>query len=228
MIFEGRDGAGKDGAIKRIIAHLSPRNTRVAALPKPSDREQGEWYFQRYVRYLPSAGEWVLFNRSWYNRAGVEVVMGFSTLAEQEQFLLDAPVLRTRSLTQSGVTLVIKYWLDVSRDEQQERLQERRTDPLKKLKTGPDGRGGPKSGFRAPIPPARNDMLTRTHTPVAPWICVRSDHHEARATEHACAAQAERHGAGPGMMPPKVDDPDPQVLFPFEAEALHTTGVWLR
>jgi len=90
VIFEGRDAAGKDGAIKRIVDHLSPRNTRVVALPKPSDREAGEWYFQRYVRYLPSTGEWVLFNRSWYNRAGVERVMEFCTPDQTEQFLIDA------------------------------------------------------------------------------------------------------------------------------------------
>src|SRR5215471_14704690 len=135
VIFEGRDAAGKDGAIQRVVEHLSPRNTRVVALPKPSDREASEWYFQRYVRYLPAAGEWVVFNRSWYNRAGVEKVMGFCTPEQTEQFLLDAPVFE-RMLVESGVTLV-KLWLDVSRKEQKQRLKERRTDPLKKLKTGP-------------------------------------------------------------------------------------------
>jgi len=213
IIFEGRDAAGKDGAIKRITEHLSPRNTRVIALPKPSDREQSEWYFQRYVRYLPAGGEWVLFNRSWYNRAGVEVVMGFSTPAEQEQFLLDVPSFE-RMLVQSGA-LVIKYWLDVSREEQHERLQERRTDPVKKLKTGPMDVEAEKR-FDA-YTRARDDMLTRTHTPVAPWICVRSDNKkQARLNvmRHLLHALA---GADLGKKAPKIDA---DVLFPFDAEAL--------
>jgi polyphosphate kinase 2 len=213
IIFEGRDAAGKDGAIKRITEHLSPRNTRVIALPKPTDREQSEWYFQRYVRYLPAGGEWVLFNRSWYNRAGVEVVMGFSTLAEQEQFLLDVPSFE-RMIVQSGA-LVIKYWLDVSREEQHVRLKERRTDPVKKLKTGPMDVEAEKR-FDA-YTRARDDMLTRTHTPVAPWICVRSDNKkQARLNimRHLLCALA-----GPDLAK-KTPKPDADILFPFDAEAL--------
>jgi polyphosphate kinase 2 len=213
IIFEGRDAAGKDGVILRIIEHLSPRNTRVIALSKPSDREQSEWYFQRYVRYLPAGSEWVLFNRSWYNRAGVEVVMGFSTPAQQEQFLLDVPSFE-RMLVQSGA-LVIKYWLDVSREEQHKRLKERRTDPLKRLKTGPMDVEAEKR-FDA-YTRARDDMLTRTHTPVAPWICVRSDNKkEARLNimRHLLCALA---GANLAKKAPK---PDAKILFPFDAEAL--------
>lgn len=213
IIFEGRDAAGKDGTIKRIIEHLSPRNTRVVALSKPSDREQSEWYFQRYVRYLPAGGEWVLFNRSWYNRAGVEVVMGFSTAAEQEQFLLDVPSFE-RMLVQSGA-LVIKYWLDVSREEQHKRLTERRTDPLKRLKTGPMDVEAERR-FDA-YTRARDDMLTRTHTPIAPWICVHSDNKKlARLNimRHLLNALA---GANLARKAPK---PDADILFSFEAEAL--------
>ena len=132
VVMEGRDGAGKDGSIKRITEHLSPRNTRVIALPKPSDREQSQWYFQRYAAHLPAAGELVILNRSWYNRAGVETVMGFSTPAEQAQFLRDAPDFE-RMLVESGITLV-KIWLDISKKEQAARLEARRTDPLKALK----------------------------------------------------------------------------------------------
>ncbi|MCW5760597.1 MAG: polyphosphate kinase 2, partial [Phenylobacterium sp.] len=119
VIFEGRDTAGKDGAIKRIVEYLSIRATRVVALPKPTERERSEWYFQRYVAHLPAAGELVILNRSWYNRAGVERVMGFASVEDQETFLRDVPVFE-RMLVGSGVRLV-KLWLDISRGEQRER-----------------------------------------------------------------------------------------------------------
>src|ERR1700735_662912 len=115
IVFEGRDGAGKDGAIKRITEHLAPRNTRVIAPPKPSDRQNSEWVFPRYVRHLPAAGEIVIFNRSWYNRAGVERVMGFSTPREQEDFLRDAPIFE-RMLVETDIR-IIKFWLDISKKE---------------------------------------------------------------------------------------------------------------
>jgi polyphosphate kinase 2 len=213
VIFEGRDAAGKDGTIHRLVEHLSPRNTRVVALPKPSDREASEWYFQRYVRYLPAAGEWVVFNRSWYNRAGVERVMGFCTPAETERFLLDAPGFE-RMLVESGVTL-IKIWLDVSRDEQKARLKERRTDPLKKLKTGPMDVEAQKrfDGYTE----ARDEMLMRTHAPPAPWVCVRADHKKPARLE---VIRYLLHAIGCPHIARKVEDPDPKVLFPFEAAAL--------
>ena len=213
VIFEGRDAAGKDGAIKRVVEHLSPRNTRVVALPKPSDREVSEWYFQRYVRYLPAASEWVIFNRSWYNRAGVERVMGFCTPEQTEQFLLDAPVFE-RMLEQSGTTLV-KIWLDVSRKEQKARLKERRTDPLKKLKTGPMDIEAQKR-FDA-YTEARDEMLMRTHTPPAPWVCVRSDH---KKPARLAVLRHLLNAIGCPAIARKVEDPDPKVLFPFEAAAL--------
>ena len=112
IIFEGRDGAGKDGSIERITEHLAPRNTRVISLPKPSDRERSQWYFQRYIHHLPAAGELVIFNRSWYNRAGVEPVMGFCTPSEHEDFLRDVSALE-RMLEEAGIRLV-KLWLDIS------------------------------------------------------------------------------------------------------------------
>jgi polyphosphate kinase 2 len=132
VLLEGRDAAGKDGIIKRIVEHLSPRETRVVAWPAPSNREQTEWYFQRYVEHLPAAAEFVLFNRSWYNRAGVERVMGFCTETEVETFFEDAPVFE-RMLVNSGIRL-FKYYLDIDRDEQKERLRERRCDPLSQWK----------------------------------------------------------------------------------------------
>jgi polyphosphate kinase 2 len=214
VIFEGRDAAGKDGTIQRVVEHLSPRNTRVVALPKPSDREVSEWYFQRYARYLPAAGEWVMFNRSWYNRAGVERVMGFCTPEQTEQFLIDAPVFE-RMLVEAGVTLV-KVWLDVSRGEQKGRLKERRTDPLKKLKTGPMDVEAQRR-FDA-YTAARDDMLMRTHTPSAPWVCVRADH---KKPARLAVIRHLLHAMGCPEIASKVRDADPKVLFPFESEALH-------
>jgi polyphosphate kinase 2 len=172
VIFEGRDGAGKDGTIARITQHLAPRDTRVVSLPKPSDREHSEWYFQRYVSRLPAAGEWVIFNRSWYNRAGVEPVMGFCTAREHEDFLRDVPAFE-RMLEESDLRLV-KIWLDISKGEQAARLRARRDDPLKQLKVS-DLDGVAKKKWRE-YSAARDQMLLRTHSPIAPWVCVRADH----------------------------------------------------
>jgi polyphosphate kinase 2 len=135
VIFEGRDGAGKDGSIKRIVEHLSPRETRIVALGKPSDRETSEWYFERYVAQLPSKGEFALFNRSWYNRAGVEHVMGFCTEKEYLEFMKTVNGFEAM-LVGSGMKL-IKYYLDISKKEQAERLLDRTKDPLKQWKTSP-------------------------------------------------------------------------------------------
>src|SRR5512139_4030538 len=135
VIFEGRDASGKDGTIKRIVEHLSPRETRVVALGKPSDRDQASWYFQRYASCLPANGEMVLFNRSWYNRAGVERVMGFCSKAEYEAFF--AAVLPFEYMLAEAGIQIIKYYLDISKDEQRKRLRDRRTDPLKQWKVSP-------------------------------------------------------------------------------------------
>lgn len=213
ILFEGRDAAGKDGTIRRLTEHLSQRATRIVALPKPSDREQTLWWFQRYVRHLPAAGEWVLFNRSWYNRAGVETVMGFSTPAQQEQFLIDAPNFE-RMLVASGIRL-IKYWLDVSKKEQHKRLEERRTDPLKRLKTGPMDK---QAQIRwDDYTRARDEMLLRTHTAIAPWTCVRADH---KKRAHIHVMRHLLHALAAPKLAKNVKAPDPDVVFPFEAEAL--------
>lgn len=213
VIFEGRDTAGKDGAIKRIVEHLSIRNTRVVALPKPSDRERSEWYFQRYTPHLPAGGELVLFNRSWYNRAGVERVMGFSTAAEQEVFLRDVPAYETM-LLDSGMTLT-KLWLDISKDEQAARLEARRTDPLKALKISPlDAVAQERWGAYTA---ARDEMLKRTHTDAAPWVCVRADDKKAariNIIRHLLHRIAPKHALD------GVEKPDPSILFPFELSAL--------
>jgi polyphosphate kinase 2 len=213
VIFEGRDAAGKDGAIKRIVEHLSIRSTRVVALPKPTERERGQWYFQRYVEHLPARGELVIFNRSWYNRAGVERVMGFSTPEEQETFLRDVPVFE-RMLVHSGVQIV-KLWLDISRGEQAQRLEARRTDPLKALKVSPlDAVAQEKwSDYSA----ARDEMLRRTDIPEAPWIIVHTDRKKEARLNIARHLLKE-------LAPPEIADgvppPDPQVVFPFEPSAL--------
>jgi polyphosphate kinase 2 len=213
IVLEGRDSAGKDGAIKRIVEHLSIRYTRVVALPKPSDRERTQWYFQRYVAHLPAAGEIVIFNRSWYNRAGVEVVMGFSTEAEQAEFLRDAPDFE-RMLVESGIRLV-KLWLDIDKDEQEERLKARRTDPLKQLKVSDMDKVAQSrwDDYSA----ARNTMLARTHTPLAPWYCVRADH---KKTARIAVLRHLVHHIAPAQVAQAVPVADPKVLFTFEQAAL--------
>jgi polyphosphate kinase 2 len=171
IVFEGRDTAGKDGAIKRITEYASPRQTRVVALPKPTEREAGQWYFQRYVPHLPSAGELVLLNRSWYNRGGVEPVMEFCTPEQHEAFLDDAPRFE-RLLTGSGVIL-IKLWLDISKDEQAKRLEERISDPLKIFKVSSlDAEAQTRwDAYTA----ARDRMLAETHHRDAPWTIIATD-----------------------------------------------------
>ena len=213
VIFEGRDGAGKDGAIARITAHLSTRATRVISLPKPSDRERSQWWFQRYVAHLPSAGELVIFNRSWYNRAGVDRVMGFATLAEQAQFLGDAPEFE-RMLVASGVGLV-KFWLDISRDEQAVRLQARRDDPLKTLKVS--DMDAVAQARWVGYSEARDEMLQRTSTAIAPWTCVRADH---KKPARLNVIRHLLHVIGTPQIIADVEPADPKVLFAFETEAL--------
>jgi len=171
VIFEGRDSAGKDGVIKRIVEHLSPRETRVVALGKPSDRDRGSWYFQRYVPHLPAEQEFVLFNRSWYNRAGVERVMGFCTKREYAQFM-DTVTDFEKMLVRSGIRL-FKYYLDIGKAEQRKRLRDRKRDPLKQWKVSPvDGKALKLWGEYSR---ARNALLARTHHDAAPWTVVRAD-----------------------------------------------------
>ncbi|KQT32201.1 polyphosphate kinase [Sphingomonas sp. Leaf412] len=213
VVLEGRDSAGKDGTIRVLTQHLSVRNTRVVALPKPSDRERTSWFFQRYVAHLPAAGEIVIFNRSWYNRAGVEVVNGFSTEAEQARFLSDVPGLEAM-LVESGIPIV-KLWLDISKDEQAKRLEKRRTDPLKALKVSALDAVAQEKWDDYSV--ARNTMLTRTHTPLAPWTCVRADH-KGRARRNVL-----RHllrTLAPAEVAEAVKAPSPEVLFAFEMAAL--------
>lgn len=171
VILEGRDTAGKDGAIKRITEHLSPRDTRVVALNKPTEREEGEWYFQRYVAELPTAGEFAIFNRSWYNRAGVEKVMGFCTNAQYRQFM--GTVNDFESLLVGSGIQVFKYYLDITKDEQAARLKDREKDPLKQWKISPIDQQAQKN-WKA-YSTARDLMLKKTNNSNAPWIVVHAN-----------------------------------------------------
>jgi polyphosphate kinase 2 len=171
IILEGRDTAGKDGTIKRITEHLSPRDLRVVALSKPSNTQATQWYFQRYVEHLPAAGEIVLFNRSWYNRAGVEHVMKFCTEAEYQEFLRNVPVFENM-LAQGGIT-ILKYYLDIDKKEQKKRIEARRGDPLKQWKISPIDEKA--LHLFAEYTEARDTMLRQTDSAAAPWMVVRAD-----------------------------------------------------
>jgi polyphosphate kinase 2 len=172
VLVEGRDTAGKGGVISAIASCLNPRQCRVVALAKPSEREQSEWYFQRYLAHLPAAGEIVLFDRSWYNRAGVEKVMGFCTPAQTKQFLKQAPILE-KQLLDDGI-LLFKYWLSVDQEEQEQRFAERVSDPLKRWKLSPiDLKAREKY---AEYGKARDEMFEATHSKHAPWTVVDFNH----------------------------------------------------
>lgn len=171
ILFEGRDAAGKGGVIKRITQRLNPRVCRVAALPAPNDRERTQWYFQRYVSHLPAAGEIVLFDRSWYNRAGVEQVMGFCNEAQYEEFFRTVPEFE-RMLARSGIQL-IKYWFSISDQEQHLRFLSRIHDPLKQWKLSPMDLES-RRRWEA-YTKAKEIMLERTHIPEAPWWVVQAD-----------------------------------------------------
>ncbi len=171
VVFEGRDAAGKGGTIKRITEYLSPRVARIAALPAPTDRERGQWYYQRYVAHLPAKGEIVLFDRSWYNRAGVEQVMGFCTPQEHTLFLRQTPVFE-QMLLEDGI-LLRKYWFSVSDDEQLRRFKSRRNDPVRQWKLSPMDM---ESVYRwEDYSRAKDQMMVHTDIPQSPWYVVESD-----------------------------------------------------
>ncbi|WP_233498686.1 polyphosphate kinase 2 [Blastococcus sp. TF02A-26] len=171
VVFEGRDAAGKGGTIKRFTEHLNPRGARVVALDKPSEREQTQWYFQRYVAHLPAAGEIVLFDRSWYNRAGVERVMGYATEEQYQRFVRQAPEFE-RMLVDSGITLV-KFWFSVSRREQRTRFVVRQLDPVRQWKLSPTDLASLDrwDDYTA----AKEAMFAATDTPWAPWTVIKSN-----------------------------------------------------
>jgi len=213
VILEGRDSAGKDGAIKRIVAHLSPRETRVVALGKPSDRDRGAWFFQRYVPHLPTAGEFVLFNRSWYNRAGVERVMGFCTKAEFEEFM-ETVLGFEQMLVRYGIKLS-KYYLDISKKEQRRRLKKREHDPLTQWKSSPVDAKALKRWKE--YSRARDEMLRRTHSVFAPWRIVRADDKKTARLNLIRDLLGRLHY---GKKDKRLAVSDPRVVFEFDEACL--------
>lgn len=217
VLVEGRDAAGKDGVIKRIVRHLSPRETRVVALGRPSDRDRGAWYFQRYVPHLPTAGEFVLFNRSWYNRAGVERVMGFCDEAEYEEFM-ETVLPFEHMLRRSGIKL-LKYYLDIGRDEQARRLEDRRRNPLKQWKISPiDAKA---QDLWADYSVARDQMLARTHDPLAPWTVVKADDKRAARLNLITDLLTRLHYHDKTQ---EILLPDPDIVFKYD-QSHHRMGM---
>jgi polyphosphate kinase 2 len=211
IVCEGRDAAGKGGAIRRFTEHTNPRGARVVALPKPTDLERSQWYFQRYVTHLPAGGEIAFYDRSWYNRAGVERVMGFATPAEVEQFYEQAPLFESQ-LVQAG-TRLFKLWFTVSQKEQMRRFESRRHDPLKQWKLSPTDEASIERF--ADYGAARDDMLRRTNTPLAPWTVVNSN------VKKLSRLEAIRHVLHELPYPSKdttvVHAPDTRVVQPASA-----------
>jgi polyphosphate kinase 2 len=209
IILEGRDAAGKDGTIKRIVQHLSPRETRVVALGKPTDRDRTSWYFQRYVAHLPAAQELVLFNRSWYNRAGVERVMNFCSEPEYQEFMSSVTDFESM-LVRSGIKL-LKYYLDIDESEQRERLEDRKRDPLTQWKSSPiDDQA---LEYWKAYSAARNEMLLRSHTVVAPWTIVRANEKRVARLNVIKDLLGRLHYADKDE--PLVQ-PDRQIVFPYD------------
>jgi polyphosphate kinase 2 len=207
ILFEGRDAAGKGGVIKRITEYLNPRVARTVALPAPTEREHGQWYFQRYVPHLPAAGELVLFDRSWYNRAGVEHVMGFCTPDEHRRFLHQCPIFE-RLLVEDGI-LLLKYWFSVSDDEQERRFRSRLEDPMRRWKLSPmdlESRARWVDFSRA-----KDEMFVHTDIPEAPWYVVEAD--DKRRARLNCIAHIlgaipyEDVMSVPLELPPRPPDP---------------------
>ncbi len=206
MLFEGRDAAGKGGTIKRFMEHLNPRGARVVALPKPGERARGQWYFQRYIEHLPSAGEIVMFDRSWYNRAGVERVMGFCSPNEYLEFMRQCPELE-RMLTSSGIRL-FKYYFSVTRKEQLRRFKSREKDPLKHWKLSPVDRASLDKWDD--YTEAKEAMFFYTDTADSPWVIVKSD--DKKRARLNCMQHFLASLPYPGKDPKIVRGPDPLIV----------------
>lgn len=206
MLFEGRDAAGKGGTISRFMEHLNPRGARVVALDKPNEREKGQWYFQRYIEHLPTAGELALFDRSWYNRAGVERVMGFCTPTEYTQFMHQAPEFE-RMITSDGIRLM-KFWFSVGRQEQVRRFNARKHDPLKQWKLSPMDLASLDRWEE--YTKAKEDMFFYTNTAHAPWTVIKSnDKKRARLeTMRHLLNQIPYEGKDQGV----IGQPDPLIV----------------
>ena len=206
ILFEGRDAAGKGGTIKRVMEHMNPRGARVVALEKPSESEAGQWYFQRYIQHLPTAGEIVMFDRSWYNRAGVERVMDFCSEQQYLEFMRQTPELE-RMLVRSGI-LLYKFWFSVSREEQFRRFQERRQDPLKQWKLSPIDLASLDKW--SDYTKAKEAMFFYTDTADAPWTVIKSDDKK-RARINAMRYLLSKADY-PDKNPEVAVDPDPLIV----------------
>lgn len=218
IILEGRDTAGKDGTIKRIIQHLSPRETRVVALGKPSDHDRNSWYFQRYVAHLPVPQELVIFNRSWYNRAGVERVMGFCTEAQYEEFIGSVSNFENM-LVRSGIKL-IKYYLDISKSEQKRRLRNRKTNPLTQWKISPIDEQAIKHWKKYSI--ARNEMLAQSHSSTAPWTLVCADDKRLARLNIIKDFLNRLHYSDKDK---RLTQPDPQIVFEYDTSVFENNRI---
>ncbi|WP_456473521.1 polyphosphate kinase 2 [Desulfolithobacter sp.] len=214
-IFEGRDAAGKGGTIKRITAFLNPRNTRVVALSKPSDTEQTQWYFQRYVPHLPAAGELVLFDRSWYNRAMVEPVMGFCTDQQHKRFLKDVPLFE-EMLVKDGIKL-FKFYFSVSREEQARRFEARKTDPLKQYKLSPVDNLAQKYWDKYSV--KKFQMLNETNRTLTPWTIIRSD--VKKKARLNCIKHILSNVEYEGKLAPELLQTDPEIVISGIDEIKH-------
>ena len=206
LLFEGRDAAGKGGTIKRFTEHLNPRAARVVALNKPTDEERGQWYFQRYLQHLPTSGEMVLYDRSWYNRAGVERVMGFCEPEEYLEFMRQTPELE-RMLTRSGIRLY-KYWFSVTRPEQQRRFDSRATDPLKQWKLSPIDKASLDKWDD--YTEAKEAMFFYTDTKDAPWTVVKSN--DKKRARINCMRHFLSTLDYPGKDPEIAQPPQPEIV----------------
>jgi polyphosphate kinase 2 len=210
ILIEGRDAAGKGGTIRRFTEHLNPRAMRVVALPKPSDEERGQWYFQRYIRQLPNKGEIVFFDRSWYNRAVVEPVMGFCNKKEHQRFLQQVPEFE-HMLYEDGVT-IIKFWFSISKDEQAKRFEERRQDPLKQWKLSPVDEKAQE--LWDSYTRYKEEMFSKTHATFSPWIIVKANDKQAARLESLRYVLNVLPYKGKEESPIRLT-PDPNVIARF-------------
>ena len=216
VLFEGRDAAGKGGTIKRFIEHLNPRSMRVVALSKPTDIEQGQWYFRRYVKELPNPGEIVFFDRSWYNRAVVEPVMGFCQTKQYEQFMRQVPEFE-HMLFEDGVT-VIKFWFSISKEEQLRRFDSRGGNPLKQWKLSPVDRKGQELWDKYTY--YKEQMFSRTHTAYCPWIIVKTNTKKMARLESIRYLLSQFEYEGKDLATTRVL-PDPNIVMRFHRSIYH-------
>ena len=218
IIFEGRDAAGKGGSIRRFVEHLNPRSMRVVALTKPTEKEQGQWYFRRYVKELPQPGEIVFFDRSWYNRAVVEPVMGFCTKAQYQTFLMQVPEFE-QMLAEEGVE-IIKFWFSISQEQQLARFTSRKTDPLKSWKLSPVDEKGQELWGKYTY--YKDEMFSKTHTMVTPWVLVQANDKKTARLESIRYILSKFDYDGKDKAE-TIITPDPNIIMRYQ-RSIHKTA----